>query len=190
MKEIKRFLLRFFLYLIPTTLVWWLALPFYNHFLIKATERVIRFTEDPPVTKLLIFGKHQFLVTRSDYSTPRGYIRSYWATNVHFHLLLLIPLCLATDPKKYPLSYRIEAVLWVIIASAFFHIILLFLKVKFVYATQLGEWSANNYSLIAQNLYGITKHVMDLAIKFAWPLALWVLFFPEIIFGGNRDEKV
>ncbi|MEZ5313188.1 MAG: hypothetical protein R2862_05780 [Thermoanaerobaculia bacterium] len=49
---------------------------------------------------------------------------------------------------------RWENLGWASLISIFFHILLLFFFVKFVYATQLGSWSGQHYGSFGQNFWG------------------------------------
>ena len=59
--------------------------------------------------------------------------------------------------------------------------------VKFVYATQLGSWSAANYGPWQQNFWGLGKHLLDLPFKFSLPLLLWAGFYlRQLLPGGEK----
>jgi hypothetical protein len=61
--------------------------------------------------------------------------------------------------------------------------------VKFVYATQLGDWSMSHYGAFARNFWGLGKHLMDLPFKLALPLVLWAAFYFEPLMGAVRGER-
>ena len=55
----------------------------------------------------------------------------------------------------------------------------LFFWVKFIYATQLGSWSLEQYGALTRNVWGMGKHVLDLPVKLGLPLLLWAVSFWE-----------
>ena len=62
----------------------------------------------------------------------------------------------------------------------------LFLRVKFIYATQLGDWSLEHYGPVARNAWGLAKHLADLPFKFGVPVALWASFFLGDLLDARR----
>lgn len=170
-----RFLLGVLLWLAPVIAVWVLATPVYNLFLTKATENVVRMTEDPSVTRLQPRDRHYMVVTRTDFPTSRGALYSVRVTDTHFPLILMGAFFLAVPGVGW--KRRFGSLGWAALLSVFFHILLLFCWVKFVYATQLDSWSAENYSAFGRNFWGLSKHLLDLPFRLAMPLLLWAAFF-------------
>ena len=170
-----RFVLRVVLWLIPVGALWTLVTPTYNAFLTTSTENLVRLTESPNVTRLLRHGKHHFLISRTDLPAGKGWLESVRVTDVHFPLVMLGALFLAVPRIRW--RQRFENLGWAVLISIFFHIVSLLFWVKFVYATQLGEWSAQNYSAWQSNFWGLGKHLLDLPLKFALPLLLWSAFY-------------
>lgn len=166
---------RSLLWIVPAAILWLLLTPLYNRFLINATENLLRLSESPSVTRLSAQETHYAVITRTDRPTSDGILGSFRVTDVHFPLLLLWTLFLAVP--GVPLRKRLENVGWASLFLVFFHLADSFLWVKFVYATQLGAWSMENYGPIARNAWGLAKHVADLPIKFGLPLGLWVAFY-------------
>jgi hypothetical protein len=151
--------------------VWLLATPFYNTFLRHAAERLVRLAERPPVTRLMPRDRHHLVLARADL---RGALRTTRVTDVHFPLVLLALLFLATP--GIPTRRRLETLGWALLAAAFFHVVSLAAWVQFVYATQLGSWSAAHYGPASRNLLGLAKHLLDLPLKLALPVVLWAAF--------------
>ena len=108
------------IWIVPVSVVWLLAVPFYNPFLAKAAENLVRLTEDPAVTRLPMQGEDHFLVTRTDYSTAKGFLSSVRITDTHFPLILTGVLFLAVPGVT--LRKRLEYLGWASLISAFFHI--------------------------------------------------------------------
>jgi hypothetical protein len=114
------------------------------------------------------------LVTRSD-TAAAGFLYSIRVTDVHFNWLMLGAFFLAVPAIGW--RRRLENLGWAALATVFFHLLSLFLYVKFAYATQLGEWSLAHYSPAGREAWGMAKHVFDLPLKFSWPLVLWAAFY-------------
>lgn len=170
-----RFTKGLLIWIVPISIAWILITPIYNRFLTKAAENLVRITESPGVTRLQGSETHFFLITRSDVPMPRGYLAKVRVTDTHFTLIMLAAFFLAVPGIS--LRKRLEPLGWSVLISVFFHILSLFLWVKFMYATQLGEWSMNNYGAFARNAWGISKHLADLPFKFGLPVLLWAFFF-------------
>lgn len=163
------------LWILPAVFIWILVTPFYNRFLSVAGERFARAGEFPAVTRLYIQETHYLLVTRSDMSGKQGFIYKFRVTDLHFTLILTVALFLAVPAVER--RRRAENLGWALLLSVLFHLLVLFFVVKFVYATQLGAWSNENYGAVAQNLWGFGKHLLDLPFKLALPFILWVAFY-------------
>ena len=181
----NRFMRNILLWTLPVAGLWLLLVPLYNPFLTKAAENLVRLTERPPVTRLVAKERHHFLVTRTD--IPSRALSSVRVTDSHFPLILTGALFLAVPGVR--LRRRLENLGWAVLVSVFFHIVLLFLWVQFIYATQLGTWSAENYSPFARELWGMAKHLADLPFKFALPLILWSVFYLRDLFGQPARQS-
>lgn len=170
-----RFARNVLLWLLPVGFLWLLVTPAYNRFLATSAENLLRLTERPDATRLLLVDPHNVVVSRRDFPPARSSVYSVRVTDLHFPLLLLGALFLGVP--GVPWRSRLANLGWAALISIFFHIFLLFFWVKFVYATQLGSWSLENYGPLARNLYGLTKHLLDLPIKLALPFVLWAGFY-------------
>ncbi len=155
--------------------VWVLITPFYNRFLTVSAERLVRLTESPAQTHLALRDGEWAVASRADFGTRTQDIKRDRVTDVHFNLLLLATLFLAVP--AVPNGERFTNLGWAVLIAVFFHIGLLFLLVKFTYATQLGDYSLEHYGEFARNAYGLLAHLMDLPFKFALPLILWTAFY-------------
>lgn len=163
------------LWVVPVFLVWTLLTPFYNRFVTVAAGNLLHLVESPNVSKLLKADDHYISVQREDFPPSKGNLYRIRVTDIHYPLILLAVLFLGMPglPLKQKLSHLGQAAMLL----AFFHILDLFLWVKFVYATQLGEWTQQNYGDFGQNFWGMAKHTADLPIKLALPLVLWLAFY-------------
>lgn len=174
------------LWLVPAALLWLLLTPFYNRFLEVAGENLLHLVESPNVTRLVPHDVHYALILRADFPPARERAGSFRVTDLHFHLILLGGLFLATP--GVPWRKRLSDLGTALLVSAFFHLALVVLWVQFTYATQLGAWSAEHYGAVARNLWGLGKHVLDLPVKLALPLLLWAVFYLELLLPAERDE--
>ena len=165
------------LWIVPVAAAWLILTPVYNRFLDAAGERLVRLTERPPVTHLYVQDTHFALVTRTDFASEKGHLYRIRLTDLHFNLILTGAMFHAVP--GIPRGRRWENLGWASLISIFFHILLLFFFVKFVYATQLGSWSGQHYGSFGQNFWGMGKHLLDLPFKFALPLILWAAFYYE-----------
>lgn len=182
-----RFVRGVLLWMIPAVIVWLVVTPFYNAFLTTATENLVRLTEDPAVTRLLLHeDQHHFLVTRTDLPSSRGWLHSVRITDTHFPLLMLWAFFLAVPEVRW--RKRLENLGWATLIAIFFHIVSLFCWVKFIYATQLGSWSAEAYNTFEINFWGMAKHLLDLPFKLALPLVVWAAFYFRHLRGTADDS--
>jgi hypothetical protein len=172
-----RFLRNTLLWAIPATLLWLALTPLYNLFLTRAAENVVQWTESPNHTTLRRYDQHTFLIYRDDLKgqTSTGHVSSVRVTSYHFMLIFTAAIFLAVP--DVPLRRRFECLGWALLVSVFFHIGALLFRIKFIYATQLAEWSAQHYGPFGQNFWGLGRHLLDLPFRFALPLILWSSFY-------------
>jgi len=163
------------LWAVPVILIWVLITPAYNVFLVRAGENLLHLLESPDVTDLIRRDAHTAIVLRRDFSPESNQVSGFRVTDLHFPLILMGTLFLAVP--GVPWRQRLAHLGWALLISVFFHLLLVVLWVKFAYATQLGDWSLANYSPVAREAWGMAKHLADLPIKLALPLALWAYFY-------------
>lgn len=171
----------------PIAMVLWLLVSaFLSLFLSQAAERLTRIFERPAVTRLELSRGEDALITRAD---TRAYGRlpySVRVTDIHFPLVLLIAIFLATP--DITARERFANLGYALVVMLCFEVIDLFFWVKFVYATQLGDWSAAHYGPFARNFWGLGKHILDLPVKLALPFALWAAFYLRQLTGEIFGE--
>ncbi len=163
------------LWLVPVALLWIVSAPVYNRFLLGSAENLTRWTESPNVTALPRKDAHFAFIQRLDFPPSRSLVHSFRVTDVHFHLVMLGALFLAVPRISW--KRRLENLGWALLITVFFDIFLVFLYVKFTYATQLGAWSAAHYGSFARNFWGLGKHLFDLPFKLTLPFLLWAVFY-------------
>lgn len=165
---------RILLWLVPVAVVWTLVTPIYNGFLIQAGENLVHLFESGDVTRLLRSDEHYVAIRRTDFPVGSDVVGSLRATDLHFPLILLGALFLATP---VPWKERLWNLAVALVATVVFHVVLTAFWVQFTYATQLGSWSLEHYGAFARNFWGLGKHLLDLPVKLAWPFALWAAFY-------------
>jgi len=175
------------LWVIPVALLWLVATPLYNRFLLGSAENLVRLTESPNVTNLLRKDDHFAYVQRRDFPPAKSLVHSFRVTDVHFHLLMLGVLFLAVP--KVPWRRRLENLGWAVLITVFFDILLIFFYVKFAYATQLGAWSLEHYGAFGRNFWGLGKHLLDLPFKFSLPFLLWAGFYFNDLMAEIRPRE-
>ncbi|HEX2644637.1 MAG TPA: hypothetical protein VHU81_16685 [Thermoanaerobaculia bacterium] len=163
------------LWVVPVALLWMLLTPAYNRFLLGSAENLVRWTESPNVTELPRQDTHFAYVHRVDFPPARALVYSFRVTDVHFHLVMLGALFLAVPGVAW--KERMSNLGWALLITVFYDILLVFLYVKFAYATQLGAWSLAHYGPFARNFWGLAKHLFDLPFKFSLPFLLWAGFY-------------
>ena len=171
---------------VPVVLVWLLVTPFYNRFLTYAGANVVRWTESPDVTTLTpaLEDRHYAWIDRGDFPPARRRVGSLRLPDLHFPLVLLGVLFLAVP--GVPWRERLQNLGWALLAMVFFHLALVLVHVKSVYATGLGAWSAEHYGAFARNAWGLARHLLDLPVKLALPLALWAGVYGRILLPRAR----
>ncbi len=181
-----RFVRGVVLWLLPVAALWLVLTPLYNAFLTVSTENLVRLTESPKVTRLLAHeDDHHFLISRTDIPSSRGWLKSVRITDTHFPSIMMWAFFLAVPGVRW--RKKLENLGWATLISIFFHIISLFFWVKFVYTTQLGDWSTQHYSSWQINFWGMSKHLLDLPFKFAMPLLLWAGFYIRLMLPKRAE---
>jgi len=179
---VPRYLCNVLLWLLPVWAAWALATPAYNGFLLASGANLLHLTERPAVTIFHRLDADDAGVERRDFPPGRALAGSFRVTDLHFHLVLLAALFLAVPGISW--RRRLENLGWAVLATVFFDIFLVFLYVKFLYATQLGTWSLAHYGALARNVYGLGKHLLDLPYKLGLPFALWAGFYLHLVGRG------
>lgn len=175
------------LWLLPVWAVWTLVTPFYNLFLLTATENLLHLTESPNVTELLPKGRHDAYVQRRDFPPVKSLVYAFRVTDIHFHGVLLGALFLAVPAVSW--RQRLENLGYALLVTVFFDLFLCFFVVKAAYATRLGSWSLAHYGPFARNAYGLARHLLDLPFKLGLPLLLWAGFYLGQMLAGIRGPR-
>lgn len=174
------------LWIVPVILVWMVLTPIYNRVLSRTVENLYGLVESPDVTLLLPMDRHSVNVSRRDFPPSRTNLYRIRVTDLHFPFVLLGAFFLAVP--AVPFALRLRRLGWATLVFVLFHLLLLILWVQFVYATQLGEWSAEHYGPFARNAWGLAKHVTDLVVKLALPFVLWAAFYLRNLLPGGPPE--
>jgi hypothetical protein len=169
--------------LVPVWLVWALLTPVYNRILLGSGRNLLHLTESPNVTDLPRRDAHFAYIQRLDFPPAKSLVHSFRVTDLHFHFVLLGALFLGVP--GIPWRERLGNFGWACLITVFF---VLFFYVKFVYATQLGDWSLSHYGPFARNFWGLGKHLLDLPFKLALPLLLWAGFYLRPLLGSGAPD--
>lgn len=158
--------------LLASMIVWLALRPALDVAVSRSAELLIRAFEYPRVTRLVTVD-HKVEVRRTDFRTGSA-TPTIALTQIHFNTIVLLALYLAS---RRPLSRtQLERLFmgWTILyltqsLNLVFHI-------KCIYALNLGEWSVQNYSNFARNLFGFLRYFTDLPGRFSFPFLLWLGF--------------
>ncbi len=101
-----RFIRNLLLWLIPAAIVWALATPFYNQFLARATESLLRIVESPDVSSFMPRDAHYAVITRADLKS-KGLLYSIRVTDTHFPVVLTMAIFLSVPGIR--LSHRFNS---------------------------------------------------------------------------------
>ena len=186
--EVGRFIRNLLLWMAPLAVLWVLATPAYNVFQMHAAGNGIRLTEAPNRTTMVMHDAHNALVYRNDLrgSTSTGHVSSIRLTSYHFPVLFMAAMFLAVPGLGA--RQRLEPLAYALLISACFHVVAVMFRLKFIYATQLGAWSAEHYGSFGQNFWGLGSHLLDLPFRFALPLLLWAVFFFDRLTPAVAEE--
>lgn len=182
--ETTLFVRNVLLWLLPAFLVWFLLTPFYNRFLQISAENLLNLFESPDVTRLVPQETHVAIVSRTDFPAGRSSVGKVRTTDLHFPNVLLIALFLAVPGLAW--KERLTNLGMAFLVSVVFQIVLHVFWVKFIYATQLGSWSMENYGAFSRNFWGLGKHLLDLPIKLGLPFALWAAYYLDRFAPSRR----
>lgn len=173
----RKLIVRTFLWLLPVAAVWLLLTPSYNRFLEIGGENLVRLFESPDVTRLDPKDEHYALISRLDFPAARETVAQVRLTDFHFPVVLLCALFLAVPGVGW--KERLSNLGFSLVLMAVFHLALVLFRVKFTYATQLGDWSLESYGAFARNFWGLGKHVLELPVKLALPFLMWAGFYVD-----------
>jgi len=173
--------------LVPVWLVWFLLTPVYNRVLLTSAKNLLHLTESPNVTELPRRDEHYAYVQRLDFPPAKSLVHSFRVTDLHFHFVLLGALFLGVP--GIPWRERLSNLGVACLITVFFDIFLLFFYVKFVYATQLGDWSMTHYGAFARNFWGLGKHLLDLPFKLSLPLVMWAGFYYRRLTSSSAPRR-
>ncbi len=168
----SRTALRLFLGFALALVAWSLFSQAYERLLAETSERILRTTERPSVTRLEA-ARGSVRVDRRDF--PSGSPRpGLPAADIHFNFVLMISL-FALDPHPWH-GARVGRLAVALLLLFFIHAAALVFQVQSVYATALGPWSEAHYGALARNFWAGGFHFYQIAGRFAAPFALWWAF--------------
>ncbi len=153
--------------------LWLLVRPAYNTFLTFAVEKLCRFWENPPATRVVV-EEEKAVIGRDDMRTGSGWL-GYSLTQIHFNFIPTLALILALPGWNRNGGW--EKLVWAMLLLETSHVLTLLWHVQFFFATSLGPWSEATYGPVSRNLLGILRYLFDIPLAFTLPLLLWASFF-------------
>ncbi len=172
-----RFLLRLPPALLIGMVVWFAFRPAIDLAVTGLAQTLIRAFEYPRVTRLVV-DDHRAQVRRSDFRT-NSQIPTVPLTEITFNTIVLLALFLAL-PR--PLSRRqLERLFMGGCVLYLTQALNLVFHVKTLYALGLGEWSQQNYSDLARNVFGFLRYFTDLPGRFSFPFLIWLGFNWDVV---------
>ncbi len=168
---------RLFLRRLPIALLiamplWLVIRPMIDVAVVAATEVFVRAFEYPRVTRLEAHD-HRAEIHRADFRAD-SQIPTMSLTENNFNTIVLLALYLAL-PR--PFSRRqLERLFmgWCVLSLT--QTFNLYFHVKSLYAMGLGDWSTQNYSDLARNIFGFWQYFTDLPGRFSFPFLIWLGF--------------
>ncbi len=172
-----RFLLRLPPALLIGMVMWFALRPAIDLAVTGLAQTLIRAFEYPRVTRLVV-DDHRAQVRRSDFRT-NSQIPTVPLTEITFNTIVLLALYLAL-PR--PLSRRqLERLFMGGCVLYLTQALNLVFHVKTLYTLGLGEWSQQNYSDLARNVFGFLRYFTDLPGRFSFPFLIWLGFNWDVV---------
>jgi len=166
------FLLRLPLTLLVAIVLWLAMRPLLDGAVAGFAQTLIRAYEYPRVTRLVV-DDHRVQVRRADFRSSSK-IPTIPLTEINFNLIVLLALYLALPrPFSRPQLQRLFMGVCVLYLTQALNLVF---HVKTLYAIGLGEWSQQQYSDLARNVFGYGRYFTDLPGRFAFPFLIWLGF--------------
>jgi hypothetical protein len=163
------------LWLLPAALLWALATPFYNRFLLVSAENLVHLTESPNVTDLLRQDDHFAYVSRRDFPPSKSLAYSFRVTDVHFPLGDAdgsVPRRPASTVASAPGEPRLGSAGDCVLR---YRADLLPCEIRL--RDRPRRLEPAHYGALPRNFWGLGKHLLDLPLKFSLPFLLWSGFY-------------
>ena len=159
-------------------IVFWVALrPVLDGLVTGGAEVLLRAFEVPRVTRLTVVD-HRAEVRRADFRSDSA-LPTVPLTEIHFNAVVLLALYLSL-PR--PLSRRqLERLFMGSTLLVCTQVANLWLHVKWIYATGLGEWSLVHSSELWRNVVGFLRYFWDLPGRFSFPVVIWLAFNWDLV---------
>jgi len=170
--HVQKFLFRLPVALAVALAAWLVLRPALDTVVCGLAEMLIRGYEQPRVTRLMPVD-HRAQVRRADLRTDST-VPTVSLTEVHFNTIVLLALFLALPRPWSRLQAERLVMGWCVLLGL--QTLNLVFHVKFIYATALGDWSIQHYSVVGRNVYGFLQYFTDLPGRFASPFLIWIGF--------------
>ena len=192
-RPLKRLLLKGFLFLVLSLLLWVYVLqPPYSRLLVSVSQKVHSWVEKKEKTLIQLQGDMivfvpQGLATQEQKGIPAG---KRDVRELDYNSVILITLILFSPGLR---AGKRMLVLVAGFALLFLtHVLNVLVQVKFFYALQLGGYGQIPYGPWERNIYAFLKQFFELIGRFAFPFAIWMLFTYKETTGyltGAESEK-
>ncbi len=177
---LSRFLWRLPLALLAAILIWAVLRPGLDTSIRWMSQTLVRAFEYPRVTMLEPDDKrggHYVQIHRSDWRAT-SQVLSLPLTEIHFNTIVLLTLFLALARAFSRRQLERLFMGWCLLFA--FQIINLWFHVKCFYATGLGDWSLQSYSIVERSFYEYGQYFTDLPGRLSFPFVIWI--------GYNWDQ--
>jgi len=192
-RPLKRLLLKGFLFLILSLVLWVYVLqPPYSRLLVSVSQKVHSWIEKKEKTLIQLQGDMIVFVplglaTHEQKGIPAG---KRDVRELDYNSVILITLILFSPGlgggKRMLVFVAGFALLFLT------QVLNVLVQVKFFYVLQLGEYSRISYGPWERNIYAFLKQFFELIGRFAFPFAIWMLFTYRETIGyltGTESEK-
>jgi hypothetical protein len=152
--------------------VWVVVRPALDAAVTGGAQILLRAFEVPRVTRMTVVD-HRAEVRRADFRSDSA-LPTVPLTAVHFNTVVLLALYLSL-PRPFS-RRRLERLLMGATVLYLTQVLNVWLHVKWIYATGLGEWSLAHTSEVWRNVLGFLRYFADLPGRFAAPVIIWLAF--------------
>lgn len=148
----------------------------YRSAVLVPAEAILNLSESPDITELMAGEGAGVLVNRADFppQSPRPVIP---LIDLTFNVILLFALFAISKPTFSNANVAglgiSLLVLWLT------HVAALIIRIKKIYALQLGAWSEVHYGAFARNMWGSLDHFYRIVGIYAVAFVLWWIFRGE-----------
>ncbi len=168
-------------------LVLWLGFsPAYRTVVMPPAQSLLNLTESPDITELVAGEGNGVIVNRADFppESPRPVAP---LNDLTFNVILLFALFAISKPTFSNANVSGLAISLLILWIT--HVGALLIRIKKIYALQLGAWSEVHYGVFSRNVWGSLDHFYRVVGFYGIAFALWWLLRGENWQKPKRSRK-